>query len=115
MPAWMELGQDKLEATAKPTGDELPGTDYNVYRLRKTDRWEEAILVNEAAETVFVPETIGSVPSFRAAGNRLGVHPAIEEPPDRLAEFDPTRVLVGHGEGVHENGSAALDAAITAE
>jgi|APHM01.1.fsa_nt_gi hypothetical protein len=115
MPAWMELGRNKLETTAEPVGDELPGTDYEVYRLRKTDRWEEAILVNEAAGTILVPETVGTLPSFRAAGDGLGVHPVIDEPPARPTNCDPERVLVGHGRGLHSDGGAALEAALAAE
>lgn len=115
MPAWMELGRDKLETTAEPLGDELPGTGYEVHRLRETDQWEEAILVDETAGTMLVPETIGTVPSFRAAGNRLGVHPVVEEPPARLTDWNPERVLVGHGKGLHDDGGAALEAALTAE
>jgi hypothetical protein len=111
-PEWMSLTREKLDAPAESTGSTLGETAYAVRELRRTDDWEEAVLWNDRAGTLVVPETLGTLPAFRDGDARLGVHPAVEEPPRRLAEWDPDRVLVGHGESVHEAATDALAAAL---
>lgn len=111
-PEWMSLTREKLAVDAEATGSALPGTDYAVDELRRTDDWEEAVLWNERTGTLVVPETLGTLPAFREGDSEIGVHPAIEEPPRRLAELDPDRVLVGHGASLHEEAGSALAAAL---
>jgi hypothetical protein len=60
-----------------------------------------------------VPEAVGTAAYYLAAGERLGVHPALRlRPPRTLARFDPDRILVGHGAGVHDDATAVLDDAL---
>lgn len=115
VPEWMELGREKLEGEAEPVTSGLPGTNYEVYELIDTDDWEEAILVDDAAETMVVPEAVGTSPGFTPDGSPLGVHPALEEPPARLADWSPERLLVGHGESIPEDGGERLQDALTVE
>jgi len=114
VPDWMTLAREKLDATAESIGADLPGTDYAVYRLIDTDEWEEAVLVDETTNTMVVPEALGTLPSFREDDNELGVHPALDEPPRRLADWNPERLLVGHGESIHRGADAKLEEAIDA-
>ena len=47
------------------------------------------------------------------AGRRLGVHPLLRlRPPRSLRRVYPRHVLTGHGEGVHEDATQALHAAL---
>ena len=51
---------------------------------------------------------------YRAPGERLGVSPLLRlTPPRRLLAVEPDHVLVGHGEGIHEDAAAALREAVT--
>jgi hypothetical protein len=53
---------------------------------------------------------IGSASSFV----RFGVSPLLRlTPPRQLLAVEPDHVLVGHGEGIHEDAAAALREAIT--
>lgn len=115
VPDWMTLVRDKLEMTAEPIGSALPGTDYTVERLINTDDWEEAVLINDTTNTMVVPEALGTLSAFRVDDNELGVHPALEDPPDRLTEWEPERILVGHGTSIHSEATPKLNAAIDAE
>jgi hypothetical protein len=56
--------------------------------------------------------SLGTLPSFRTEGDGLGVHPAVEQPPHELAEWDPEHILVGHGTGIHEEAVMELTAAL---
>ncbi|RLM63185.1 hypothetical protein DVK05_08065 [Halorubrum sp. Atlit-8R] len=111
-PEWASLTREKLDGEAAPLGPALDGTDYAVRDLIRRDDWEEAALWDAAAGTLLVPETLGTLPAFTEGDAALGVHPAIDDPPDWLADVDPDRVLVGHGASVHEDASAALAAAV---
>jgi hypothetical protein len=115
VPDWMELVLEKLDTSAESVGSDLPGTNYTVHRLIATDDWEEAFLINEDTDTMVVPEALGTLPAFRVDDNELGVHPEVDEPPQRLMDRDPDRILVGHGGSVHSDASTKLRKAIEAE
>lgn len=115
VPDWMTLVLEKLDTAAESVGSELPGTNYTVHRLIDADDWEEAVLVDETTNTMVVPEALGTLPSFRENDNALGVHPALDEPPRRLADWNPDRILVGHGESIHGEANRKMRAALDAE
>lgn len=111
-PEWASLTREKLDGEASPLGPALDGTSYAVRDLIRRDDWEEAVLWDEAAGTLVVPETLGALPAFTDGDAGLGVHPAIDDPPGWLADLNPDRVLVGHGTSLREGASAALSAAV---
>jgi len=113
VPEWMALTRAKLATDAEPIDGALPGTEYDVHRLIEADEWEEVVLVDETGGTMVVPEALGTLPAF-GTGDGLGVHPALDDPPRRLADWTPDRVLVGHGESVHDDATAAVRAAVDA-
>jgi len=108
VPEWTELTREKLDADAAPIGGTLPGTEYAVHALRRSDEWEEAVLWNEPRGALVVPETLGTLPAFGDGDGGLGLHPAVDDPPELLAEWDPEHVLVGHGTNRHGAASAEL-------
>ena len=114
-PEWMSLTREKLDVDAEAAGTALQGTEYAVDELRRTDDWEEAVLWNDRTGTLIVPETLGTLSAFRGGDTELGVHPAIDEPPQWLSGLAPDRVLVGHGASVHDAASAALAAVLRTE
>ncbi|WP_436901158.1 hypothetical protein [Halovenus halobia] len=115
MPEWMTLGRKKRDGDAELLTDELPGTSYELHKLTDTDDWEEAILYSEPMDTLVVPEAVGTSSGFTPDGQPLGVHPVLETPPSQLSEWSADRILVGHGESIHEEGADHLSAALTAE
>ena len=112
VPEEMSLTREKLDVDAEATGSVLSGSEYAVHKLRLDDDWEEAVLWNAERKTLLVPETLGTLPSFRDDGDALGIHPAVEESPQELAEWDPDHILVGHGASIHETASTELMAAL---
>jgi hypothetical protein len=115
VPAWMDGVAPKLDAPVERLGDELGDTGYRVRRVRDAaiPPWQEAALYRPG-ETLLVPEAVGTASFFRADGERLGVHPMLRPIPPReaLADCTPERLLVGHGEGLFEDASGALDDAL---
>jgi hypothetical protein len=115
VPAWMDLTREKLAVDPASVDAELPGTGVTVHRLIDTDEWEEALLVDESRGILVAMEALGTLPSFRDDGHDLGVHPALETAPDGLAGLRPERILVGHGESIHRDATAALEAVLDDE
>lgn len=114
VPDFMADIEDDLDAPVTLFHRKLGDTDYAAYPLVDNVFWKEAALYGEDDEVLFVPETVGTVDYFLAGDERLGVHPMLRLKPSRkLARLDPERVLVGHGEGIHEDTADALHDAIS--
>lgn len=107
IPNWMTGVASKLNAPVERLNGRLPGTDYEVRKLIDNGLWQEAIVADE--ETLYVPEALGRAGFFRTGDEQVGVHPALRPiPPRSVRRYDPERLLVGHGPGLHEDVSAAI-------
>jgi len=64
--------------------------------------------------TFVVADAVGTAAYYVAPGRRLGVNPVMRlfRPPKALLRFEPEHVLVGHGEGLHENATEELRLAV---
>ena len=113
LPAFMRGVADALDAETEHFREELGETGYAVHELTNNRFWREAALYSEDTGVLVVPEALGTSDFFLAPGERLGVHVALRlVPPRKLARLSPRRILVGHGEGIHEDATIALREAI---
>lgn len=104
VPSFVDLDVD-VQTT--PVSGRLPGTDYEVVRTVDWPGWDEAALSD--GETLVVGDAVGTTEYFRTDAERIGVHPLLRIfPPHKLRQFQPERILTGHGEGVMEDASSAL-------
>jgi hypothetical protein len=89
---------------------DLPGTPFQVVRVRDWRRWQEVALWWPATRTLVVAESVGTNPFYTGGHGAAGVHLVLRLTPPRrhLAGLAPVHLLVGHGEGVH--GPAATTA-----
>jgi hypothetical protein len=102
-----------VDARVESFSGELADTGYVAHTVYERFPWREAALYSEDRRTLVVAEGLGTAPWFLAPGERLGVQPVARLfPPKTLARFDPAHVLVGHGEGVHEDAAAAVTQAV---
>jgi hypothetical protein len=75
--------------------------------------WREVALWWPERRVLACADAVGTLGYFRAPGERLGVHPLLRLwPPRSLRRVYPRHVLTGHGEGVHEQATPALHAAL---
>jgi len=100
-----------------PVGRIEVGATLGEYELLEvahgdSDFWQEYALWD--GETLRVAESVGGAPYLRVGDERLGVMllRRLTPPREALGDLDPDRVLGGHGPGVHENASDALDDAL---
>jgi hypothetical protein len=87
---------------------------FETVRLATPPRWNEVALWWPERRVLVAGDALGTVDGyFRARGDRLGVHPLLRLfPPRRLAHLAPEHVLVGHGDGVHADATAAMREAL---
>jgi len=93
--------------------ESLPGTPFELVRVASKPGWREVALWWPEPRVLVCADALGTTGFFRARGERAGVHPLLRvRPPRRLGRLDPEHLLVGHGEGVHQDASEALSTAL---
>lgn len=109
VPSWMNGVADDAESVERV---QTSVGGFEVHRLVDTPIWQEAILFD--GETLVVPEALGTASYFRAPGERVGVHPMLRPfPPRSLRDYEPERLLVGHGRGLDAGVVEAINDAIS--
>ncbi|WP_049927710.1 hypothetical protein [Halopiger goleimassiliensis] len=105
---------DSLGAPVVRFEDELGDTGLEAHTVVDNRFWQEVALYDPADGTLVVPESVGTSPYFRVDDERLGVHPMrrLVPPREQLRGFEPDRILVGHGPGIQEDATAALEKAL---
>jgi len=90
-------------------------TPFEFRRIRGSRRWKEVAIWWPERRILVFADALGTAPSFRAGGERLGVHPLLRLLPPRrqLAGLAPAAVLCGHGEGVLDGAEPALREALS--
>jgi hypothetical protein len=88
----------------------VPGRPILPFAFIKISRSEVALWWAERRILVCA-DALGTAAYFRAADERLGVHPLLRLRPPRL-DIQPKAILCGHGPGVFEGADAALREAL---
>jgi hypothetical protein len=80
------------------------GAPFEVVPLIRNRLWQEVALWLPAQRTLVVGESLGTAQYYRAPRERVGVAALLRlTPPRPLLAFDPEHLLVGHGEGLHDD------------
>jgi hypothetical protein len=113
VPDIMRGVEADLDAPVERLHRQLADTEYAIHELVNNRMWQETFLYGEDSGTLVVPEALGTVDYFRSSGERVGVHPMLRmKPPKTLTRLSPERLLVGHGEGVHDNTETLIEEAV---
>lgn len=114
VPSFMDGVATELDASIQRFDNALGNSGFVLYELVNKSFWQEGVLYNEETGVLIVPEAVGSTENFRTSERQLGVHPMLRVlPPRELTQFQPSRILVGHGPGVSENVSEVIEDAIS--
>ena len=97
--------------------DELPGSPFTFVPVMRRRRWRESALWWPARRTLVLADALATNRFYTAGKAPIGVHVFLRlTPPRALTAYEPERILVGHGEGVHgPEASTALRDAIDTE
>ena len=93
----------------------LPGAPFRFLPVQRNRWWREVALWWPERKTLVCADALGTVAYFLAGDERVGVHPFLRlvRPPSALAGLGVEHLLVGHGEGLHGQGTAvAIDDAV---
>jgi hypothetical protein len=91
----------------------IDGAPFEFLPISRKRIWREVALWWPEQRVLVCADALGTISYFRAPGERLGVHPLLRlRPPRALRRVYPEHVLTGHGEGVHDDASAALHEAL---
>jgi len=87
---------------------------FELLSIRLRRRWKEVALWWPAPGVLVSADALGTAAYYRARGEQLAVHPLLRFFPLRgaFAGVTPTRILCGHGEGIHDGAEAALREAL---
>ena len=92
--------------------ERLDDSPFEVLKVLSIPGWRELALWWEAESLLVVPEAFGTG-SYFALDRPLGVHPYLRmKPPRSLSHLSPRRLLVGHGDPLHEDAEAAISDAL---
>ena len=87
--------------------DELPGSPFEMVPVMRRKRWQESALWWPSTRALAVADALGTNRFYTAGKAPIGVHLLLRlTPPRALGAFEPDRILVGHGEGLHGPGVA---------
>ena len=90
------------------------GAPFEVIPLLRNRFWQEVALWFPAEGTLVCADTVGTAQYYRGPEERLAVSPVLRLlPPRKLLRVEPEHILVGHGEGIHDDAAAALRDAVT--
>lgn len=85
------------------------GAPFEIVSLVRNRLWTEVAAWFPAQRTLVVGEALGTAQYYRAPEDRVGVAALLRlTPPRTLLALEPEHLLVGHGEGVHEDVPAAI-------
>jgi hypothetical protein len=92
----------------------VPGAPFRPLRILRTRFWAEIAFWWRERQVLVCGDALGTAPYYLAPGERLGVHPLLRlVPPRQLVRLEPAHVLCGHGEGIHEDATAAFREALS--
>lgn len=114
LPKGMKGIEEDIDAPVEriAVGDTLGG--YELLEVaHRGSLWQEYAVYD--GETLVVSESVGTAPYFCVGSERLGVPPLVRLTPPRetLGDIQPKRLLTGHGAGIDENATEALEDALS--
>ncbi|WP_327053834.1 hypothetical protein [Halomicrococcus gelatinilyticus] len=114
VPRWMDRVADRVDAPVERYDVAIGGSGFRVRRFDPLSLWTEAVAYRADDGTLVVPDLLASAPGYTVGDERVGVvlSHRLFPPRDALGDLDPERVLFGHGDGVFDDASAALDDAL---
>lgn len=113
LPHWMGRVADRVEAPIERYVQELGTSGLSVHQCSPLPGWQEGIAYRQSDRTLYAPDVLGTGSDWTVGEERIALFLLARLfPPAVLEELSPERILIGHGDGVFEDASAALDEAL---
>jgi hypothetical protein len=114
IPGWLTRVPDLVDAETERFERQPGGSGFRVDHVQPLPGWHEGVAYREGDGTLYTPDLLSTVPFARVGDERVGLTLVRRPLPPRalLGGLEPDRILVGHGAGVFEEASAALEDAL---
>lgn len=114
VPRWMDRVEERVATPVERFEGTFGESGFEIYRFEPLSMWQEAVAYRETDGTLVVPDLLASGPGYTVGDERVGVvlSHRLFPPRETLGDLDPERILFGHGEGVFEDASGALEDAL---
>ena len=113
IPEWMDRVEERVDAPVERYTLSPGDSAFTMLPCLPFPRWQEVFLYDESSHTLVIPDSLGTIEPFLLGEERLGLELFRRlQPPEQLHGLEPERVLVGHGEPVTEDATAALQTAL---
>ncbi|UPM42507.1 hypothetical protein [Halocatena salina] len=114
LPQWMDRVAERVDAPIERYAQTLGSSGFVVHRCSPLPGWQEGIAYRQSDRTLYAPDVLGTGTDWTVGRERIALFLLARLfPPTVLEQFAPERVLVGHGVGVFEDASVALEDALT--
>lgn len=108
IPDWMPRIEARVEAPIERYTDTFDDA-VRCLPCRPLPGWNELFSYHESSGTLLVPDSLGTADPFLVGDQRLGLELFRRlQPPHRLADLEPDRILVGHGPPITDSAPETL-------
>lgn len=108
VPTWLSRVSDRVDAPVERTTGPVAG--FSLRRLRPLLAWNEALAYRPGDRTLYAPDYLSSHPKFCVGAERVGLPTPARLSPPTFTDYEPERILFGHGSGIHAEATTALRA-----
>ncbi|WP_408957467.1 hypothetical protein [Natrinema sp. 74] len=114
VPTWLNRVSERLDAPLERFDGDLERSGVAVREASLLPGWSEAIAYRRSDGTLYVPDILGTAPSYLAGDERLAVYLLLRPvvPTSAFEGIAPKRILVGHGTGVFVDAASHLAEAL---
>jgi len=115
VPDWFDAVPATADAPVERVTDSLGGSGFELRRVDPLPTWREAIAWRETDKTLYTADLLSALPLYRTGDERLGLYlfARLFPPRDAFTDIEPTRIICGHGPGVFEDATDALQYALS--
>jgi hypothetical protein len=115
IPRWMDRITERVDAPIEREETVLGSLGFDVTRVEPLSLYQGAIAYRDTDGTLIVPDLLSSGSAYPVGNERIGVMlgARLFPPRDTFDGLEPERILFGHGEGVFEDATTALNDALT--
>lgn len=87
--------------------DDVPASPFELVPIVRRKRWRESAIWWPERRTLVTADALGTNRFYTGGKAPIAVHLLLRlTPPRTVRAFEPERILVGHGEGLHGPGTA---------
>lgn len=114
VPAWFDGVTTSLSVPVERFEGDLGDSGFTARAADPLPSWREAVLWRECDATLYTADLLSALPRYRVGDERLGPFLLCRLFPPRrlLGDLAPDRIIFGHGTGVHEDATSALEDAL---